>query len=67
MIDGLKPYPEYRNSGLSWLGKVPAQGDCVQVDNAEVSVLSTLGRRVRKVRVVVTESPATNGKNGNGG
>jgi putative hemolysin len=47
------------------LGKVPAQGDEVRVDNALVSVLSTHGRRVRKVRVVV-ESPSTNGKNGNG-
>lgn len=24
MIDDLKPYPEYRDSGLPWLGKVPA-------------------------------------------
>ena len=23
MIDDLKPYPEYRESGLPWLGKVP--------------------------------------------
>ena len=24
MIDGLKPYPEYRESGVAWLGEVPA-------------------------------------------
>jgi len=24
MIDGLKPYPAYKNSGVPWLGKVPA-------------------------------------------
>lgn len=24
MIDGLKPYPEYRESGVQWLGQVPA-------------------------------------------
>jgi len=24
MIEGLKPYPEYKDSGLPWLGKVPA-------------------------------------------
>lgn len=24
MIDGLKPYPEYKESGVEWLGKVPA-------------------------------------------
>lgn len=24
MIDGLGPYPEYRDSGVSWLGRVPA-------------------------------------------
>ncbi len=45
------------------LGKVPAQGDEVDVDNARVSVLSTHGRRVRKVRVVV-EPPPANGRNG---
>jgi magnesium and cobalt exporter, CNNM family len=45
------------------LGKVPAQGDEVRVDNALVSVLSTVGRRVHKVRVAV-EMPPPNGKNG---
>lgn len=39
------------------LGKVPAPGDSVAVDNARVTVLSTLGRRVRKVRVAVVEAP----------
>jgi len=24
MIDGLKPYPEYKDSGLPWLGRIPA-------------------------------------------
>ena len=24
MIEGLKPYAEYKDSGLSWLGSVPA-------------------------------------------
>ena len=23
MIDGLKPYPAYKDSGVEWLGKVP--------------------------------------------
>jgi putative hemolysin len=45
------------------LGKVPAQGDEVRVDKATVSVLSTAGRRIRKVRVCVEPPPA----NGNGG
>lgn len=27
MIDSLKPYPEYKESGLSWLGKIPAHWD----------------------------------------
>jgi CBS domain containing-hemolysin-like protein len=45
------------------LGKVPAQGDEVRVDNAVVSVLSTAGRRIRKVRVTV-EPPPPNGKDG---
>jgi putative hemolysin len=33
------------------LGKVPSAGDEVRVDGAVVTVLSTLGRRVKKVRV----------------
>jgi len=24
MLDGLKPYPAYKESGVPWLGKVPA-------------------------------------------
>ncbi|MBX5490452.1 MAG: HlyC/CorC family transporter [Chloroflexi bacterium] len=40
------------------LGKVPAPGDSVEVDNARVTVLSTLGRRVRKVRVAVATPPS---------
>jgi len=24
MIDALKPYPEYKDSGVEWLGEVPA-------------------------------------------
>jgi hypothetical protein len=27
MIGGLKPYPAYKNSGLPWLGKIPARWD----------------------------------------
>ena len=34
------------------LGKVPNVGDEVRVDGAQVTVLSTTGRRVRKVRVM---------------
>ncbi len=45
------------------LGKVPAQGDEVRVDKATVSVLSTAGRRIRKVRVCV-EPPPANGAEG---
>jgi type I restriction enzyme, S subunit len=25
MIEGLKPYPEYKDSGLPWLGSIPAR------------------------------------------
>jgi putative hemolysin len=42
------------------LGKVPNAGDEVQVDGALVTVLTTTGRRVRKVRVTkVPPEPAT--------
>ena len=29
MIDELKPYPEYKDSGLPWLGRVPKHWDCL--------------------------------------
>ena len=29
MIDGLKPYPEYRDSGSKWLGKAPSRWEAV--------------------------------------
>ena len=38
------------------LGKVPSVGDEVRVDGAVVTVLSTTGRRVRKVRVTQSRS-----------
>ena len=39
------------------LGKVPNVGDEVRVDGALVTVLSTTGRRVRKVRVTKVSHP----------
>jgi CBS domain containing-hemolysin-like protein len=46
------------------LGKVPNVGDEVRVDGAVVTVLSTTGRRVRKVRVtkVMPTEPAATGE-----
>jgi len=29
MMDELRPYPEYKESGLPWLGRVPAHWDCL--------------------------------------
>jgi type I restriction enzyme S subunit len=28
MMDGLQPYPEYRDSGVPWLGDIPAHWNC---------------------------------------
>jgi CBS domain containing-hemolysin-like protein len=44
-------------------GKVPAQGEEVHVADASITVLSTAGRRIRKVRVAV-EAPSANGTEG---
>jgi CBS domain containing-hemolysin-like protein len=41
------------------LGKVPSAGDEVRVDGAVVTVLSTLGRRVKKVRVTKVSAART--------
>ena len=32
MIEGLKPYAEYKESGLPWLGEVPAHWDNHRLD-----------------------------------
>ena len=31
MIAGLRPYPEYKDSGVPWLGRVPSHGDVGRV------------------------------------
>ena len=30
MIDGLKPYPAMKDSGVPWLGEVPEHWECVR-------------------------------------
>ena len=42
------------------LGKIPNVGDEVRVDDLTISVLSTLGRRIKKVRAVHHETPDEN-------
>lgn len=45
MIDGLRPYPEAKPSGLPWLGDVPAHWDVLRSKYAfrEVDIRSTTG------------------------
>ena len=31
MIEGLKPYPKYKDSGVPWLGQVPAHWETVHL------------------------------------
>src|SRR5689334_21959160 len=31
MFDGLRPYPEYKDSGVSWLGELPAHWQSLPV------------------------------------
>jgi len=53
----------------SHLGKMPVSGDTFEVDNVSFSVVSTVGRRIKKVRVTKHQPPSetTNGQNeGNG-
>jgi type I restriction enzyme S subunit len=46
MIDGLKPYPEYKESGVSWLGKIPEQWEVRRMKYVlrEKDVRSTEGK-----------------------
>jgi len=46
----------------SRLGKMPTPGDEVQVDSVTVAVLSTVGRRIKKVKVTKHPEPVANDK-----
>ena len=39
MIAGLKPYPEYRESGLPWLGQVPGHWELRRMKSAVMNVI----------------------------
>ena len=46
MIGGLKPYPEYKESGVPWLGRIPSHWDVVRLKYLvnEIDSRSTSGR-----------------------
>jgi len=46
----------------SHLGKMPVSGDEIEVDNVSFSVVSTVGRRIKKVRVVKHPPGTENGR-----
>jgi CBS domain containing-hemolysin-like protein len=49
----------------SHLGKMPISGDEFDVENVSFSVVSTVGRRIKKVRVVKHPAGTSNGRNDN--
>ena len=50
----------------SHLGKMPVSGDQFDVDNVTFSVVSTVGRRIKKVRVVKHPAAPSNGQSDGG-
>ena len=38
MIDGLKPYPAMKNSGVPWLGEVRSIGRCGGCETSSICV-----------------------------
>jgi type I restriction enzyme S subunit len=48
MTGGLRPYPEYRESGVTWLGRIPSRWDVVRMKYLlkEVDSRSTSGREI---------------------
>ena len=60
MIEGLKPYAEYKESGQEWLGRVPGHGDVrrTKLILREVDSRSTTGKeqllRVSQYRTRLT-------------
>jgi type I restriction enzyme, S subunit len=74
MIDGLKPYPEYKDSGVPWLGQVPSHWDVLpnralfverkQQDCADEPLLSvTISHGVRPQADVLSESSKKDASN----
>ena len=43
------------------LGKIPGRGDSVEYDGVRIEVLSTVGRRLKRLRVVTSASPGSSG------
>ena len=43
---------------ISRLGRIPAQGECMQAGGLELTVEQVVGRRIRKVRARATPTPA---------
>ena len=48
MIDGLKPYPAYKNSGLPWLGEIPAHWSAQSAPRQSSAVFMCAQRTERK-------------------
>ena len=46
------------------LGKVPGPGDEIQTDGFTVSVISTTGRRIRKIKITKTPQAEVEGASG---
>ena len=65
MIEGLKPYAEYKESGQEWLGRVPGHGDVrrTKLILREVDSRSTTGKeqllRVSQYRTRLTADLVT--------
>ncbi len=53
MIDELKPYPAYKNSGVEWLGEVPAHWEVTPIARLGTLVKGTGGNKEDEVPVGV--------------
>lgn len=47
MIDGLRPYPEYKYSGVAWLGEVPGHWDVLRLRNVADMRVSNVDKHSR--------------------
>ena len=45
------------------LGKIPGRGDSVEYSGVRIEVLSTVGRRLKRLRVVASSPRSGDGKN----
>ena len=53
MLVNLKPYPKYKDSGVPWLGKVPAHWEVHRIGHIAKIIVSNVDKHIRDNEIPV--------------